>query len=176
MSGCCGCCSRKPATTGRTIEHVGVFVFLPLLLSVTAWPIARLAEQHLHPRNAARLLTWVGALLAVCSTLCLGLIMVVGTAQLPGNPLPDAWSDPEVRAAVPHDEVAGRVAIPALMAVAASCAVAVWHHVQVRRRAHGALAGLPAGPLVLLPTAFPTPTPCPALRAGSSCRRQRGPA
>lgn len=69
---------------------MGVFVFLPLLLPVTAWPVARLAEQHLHPRNATRLLTWVGALLAVCSTLCLGLIMVVGTAQLPGNPLPDA--------------------------------------------------------------------------------------
>jgi hypothetical protein len=50
------------------------------------------------------------------STLCLALLMVVGTAQLPGNPLPDGWSDSEVREAVPYDEVAGKAAIPALIA------------------------------------------------------------
>src|SRR5690606_19251505 len=83
----------------------GVFVFLPLVLPLTAWPIARLAEQHLHPRTATRMLTGVAAVMAVCSTVCLALVMVVGTAQLPGNPLPDGWSDPEVRAAVPYDEV-----------------------------------------------------------------------
>lgn len=68
---------------------MGVFVFLPLVLPLTALPIARPAEQHLHPRGATRLLSLVGAVLAVCSTLCLGLLVVVGTAQLPGNPLPD---------------------------------------------------------------------------------------
>ena len=40
---------------------MGVFVFLPLVLPLTAWPIARLAEQHLHPRTATRLLTGVAA-------------------------------------------------------------------------------------------------------------------
>ncbi|MFF9058910.1 M56 family metallopeptidase [Streptomyces sp. NPDC014882] len=121
---------------------MGVFVFLPLVLPLTAWPIARLAEQHLHPRAATRLLTGVAALMAACSTLCLGLVMVVGTAQLPGNPLPDGWSDPEVRAAVPYDEVVGKAAIPALGAVLVACGRTLWRHGRVRRRAHRALAGL----------------------------------
>lgn len=43
--------------------------------------------------------------MALCSTLSLALLMVVGTARLPGNPLPDAWSDAEVRAALPQDDV-----------------------------------------------------------------------
>jgi len=65
---------------------VGVFVFLPLVLPLTALPIARLAEQHLHPRATTRLLTLLAAVLGLCSTLCLGLLVVVGTAQLhPGR-------------------------------------------------------------------------------------------
>ncbi|MFF1278577.1 M56 family metallopeptidase [Streptomyces marokkonensis] len=121
---------------------MGVFVFLPLVLPLTAWPVARLAEHHLHPRTATRLLTGVAAVMAVCSTVCLALAMVVGTAQLPGNPLPDGWSDPEVRAAVPYDEVVGKAAIPALCAVLVACGRTLWRHGRVRRRAHRALAGL----------------------------------
>jgi hypothetical protein len=45
----------------------------------------------------------------------------VGTAQLPGNPLPDGWSDEEAREAVPYDGVTGRVAIPALRAAVTTC-------------------------------------------------------
>lgn len=134
---------------------MGVFVFLPLVLPLTAWPVARLAEQHLHPRTATRLLTAVAAAMAMCSTLCLGLVMVVGTAQLPGNPLPDGWSDPEVRAAVPFDEVAGKAAIPALLAVLAVCGRALWRHGRVRRRAHRALAGLPDTGVAVLPDSVP---------------------
>ncbi|MDX3852363.1 M56 family metallopeptidase [Streptomyces sp. AK02-01A] len=134
---------------------MGVFVFLPLVLPLTAWPIARLAELHLHPRGATRLLSCVSVVLALCSTLCLGLIMVVGTAQLPSNPLPDGWSDPEVRAAVPYDEVAGKAAIPALIAVAAACAAAVWRHYRVRRSAERALAGMPESPVAVLPDSVP---------------------
>lgn len=85
---------------------MGLLVFLPLVLPLTAWPLAQPAAQHLHPRTATWLLTGAAGALALCSTLCLALLMVVGTAQLPGNPLPDAWSDPEVRAALPYDEVA----------------------------------------------------------------------
>ncbi|MFK8909355.1 M56 family metallopeptidase [Streptomyces sp. YS-3] len=132
---------------------MGMFVFLPLVLPLTAWPIARLAEQQLHPRAATWLLAAVGGVLALCSTLCLVLLMVVGTAQLPGNPLPDAWADPEVRAVLPYDEVVGRVAIPLLGAVAGACAHLVWLHRRVRTRASRALAGLP-GPrrrLAVLP-------------------------
>jgi len=66
-----------------------VFVFLPLVLPLSAWPVARLAERHLHPRPATWLLTAVAGVMALCSTVCLGLLMVVGTAQLPGDPLPD---------------------------------------------------------------------------------------
>ncbi|AWW38435.1 MULTISPECIES: M56 family metallopeptidase [Streptomyces] len=134
---------------------MGVFVFLPLVLPLTAWPIARLAEQHLHPRVATRLLTCVAGVMALCSTVCLGLLMVVGTAQLPGNPLPDGWSDPEVREAVPYDEVAGKAAIPALLVVAAVCARTLWRHGRVRRRAHRALAGLPAAQVAVLPDETP---------------------
>jgi hypothetical protein len=134
---------------------VGVFVFLPLVLPLSAWPMARLAEQHLHPRAATRLLSAVAAVLAVCSTLSLALLVVVGTAQLPGNPLPDGWSDPEVREAVPQDEFAGKAAIPALAAVLVSCALAVRRHVLVRRRAVAALAALPARRVAVLPDALP---------------------
>ncbi|MYS11697.1 M56 family peptidase, partial [Streptomyces sp. SID6041] len=126
---------------------MGVFVFLPLVLPLTAWPVARLAEQRLHPRTATRLLAAVAGVSAVCSTLCLGLLMIVGTAQLPGNPLPDSWSDPDVRAALPYDEIAGRAAIPALLAVLVSCAAAAWRQVRVRRRVLAALTGLPRTPV-----------------------------
>ncbi|MEV5913204.1 M56 family metallopeptidase [Streptomyces chartreusis] len=134
---------------------MGVFVFLPLVLPLTAWPIARLAEQHLHPRTATRLLTAVAAVMATCSTVCLGLAMVVGTAQLPGNPLPDGWSDPEVRAAVPYDEIVGKAAIPALCAVLVACARTLWRHTRVRRHAHRALTGLPGTGVAVLPDALP---------------------
>ncbi len=134
---------------------MGVFVFLPLVLPLTAWPIARLAEQHLHPRTATRLLTAVAAVMAMCSTVCLGLVMVVGTAQLPGNPLPDGWSDPEVRAAVPFDEVVGKAAIPALCAVVMACGRTLWRHGRVRRQAHRALAGLPVTGVAVLPDEVP---------------------
>ncbi|MFE0137817.1 M56 family metallopeptidase [Streptomyces sp. NPDC059037] len=134
---------------------MGMFVFLPLVLPLTAWPIAKLAERHLHPRTASRLLTALAAVMAGCSTVCLGLLMVVGTAQLPGNPLPDGWSDPEVREAVPYDEVAGRVAIPALLAVVVACGMTLWRHGRVRRRAHRALAGLPGTSVAVLPDDVP---------------------
>ncbi|GAA3367642.1 M56 family metallopeptidase [Streptomyces sannanensis] len=134
---------------------MGVFVFLPLVLPLTAWPIARLAEQHLHPVTATRLLAGVSALMALSSTVCLALIMVVGTAQLPGNPLPDSWSDPEVRKAVPYDEVVGIIAIPALAVVAASCVWTVWRHHRVRRSAVRALAGIRPSPVAVLPDESP---------------------
>ncbi|MFF5565468.1 M56 family metallopeptidase [Streptomyces sp. NPDC012623] len=134
---------------------MGVFVFLPLILPLTALPIARLAEQHLHPRSAALLLTFVTVVLAACSTFCLGLLMVVGTAQLPGNPLPDSWSDPEVRDAVPYDDVVGKAAILALTAVVVGCALTVRRHVRFRARAHGALAGLPPSELAVLEDELP---------------------
>ncbi|MGI5459810.1 M56 family metallopeptidase [Streptomyces sp. CA-249302] len=134
---------------------MGVFVFLPLVLPLTAWPIARAATQHLHPRAATRLLTGLAAVMALCSTLCLALLMVVGTAQLPGNPLPDGWSDPEVRQSVPHDEIAGKAAIPVLLAVVAGCARALWHHHRIRRRAHAALAGLRDTAVAVLPDGEP---------------------
>ncbi|MGA5554985.1 M56 family metallopeptidase [Streptomyces lavendulocolor] len=145
---------------------MGVFVFLPLVLPLSAWPIARLAEQHLHPRAATWLLTAVAGVLAVCSTLCLALLMVVGTAQLPGNPLPDGWSDPEVREAVPYDEVAGKVAIPALFVVLAACTRTAWRHHRVRRRATYVLAGLPAQSVAVLPDRTPYAYALPGRRGG----------
>ncbi|GGO48881.1 membrane protein [Streptomyces daqingensis] len=145
---------------------MGVFVFLPLVLPLTAWPIARLAQQRLDPRAAARLLTAVAVVLAVSSTLCLALIMVVGTAQLPGNPLPDGWSDPEVRKAVPFDEVAGKVAIPALVAVAVACGRTLWRHSRVRRQAVRALRGLPATQIAVLPDETPYAYALPSRERG----------
>lgn len=130
---------------------MGVFVFLPLVLPLTAWPIARLAERRLHPRAGARLLLAAGIVLALSSTVSLALLMVVGTAQLPGNPLPDGWSDPEVRAAVPCDEVAGKLAIPALLAVGTANCRTVLRHRRVRREAEKALRGLPHLPVAVLP-------------------------
>ncbi|MBV7700485.1 M56 family metallopeptidase [Streptomyces sp. TRM70350] len=134
---------------------MGVFVFLPLVLPLTAWPVARLAEQHLHPRTATWLLAGVAGVMAVCSTVCLGLVMVVGTAQLPGNPLPDGWSDPEVRAAVPFDEVVGKAAIPALCGVVVACGRVLWRHGRVRRRAHRVLAGVRGARVAVLPDEVP---------------------
>ncbi|WP_326686734.1 M56 family metallopeptidase [Streptomyces sp. NBC_01795] len=138
---------------------MGVFVFLPLVLPLSALPMVRVAAQHLHPRSATRLLTALGCVLALCSTLCLVLLMVVGTAQLPGNPLPDGWADPEVRAVVPYAGVTGTTAIAALALVVAVCWLTVHRHRRVRARVHEALAGLPAGPddgdLTVLPDAEP---------------------
>ncbi|GAA4965512.1 hypothetical protein GCM10023238_36470 [Streptomyces heliomycini] len=141
---------------------MGVFVFLPLVLPLTAWPIARLAEHHLHPRTATRLLTGVAAVMAVCSTVCLGLVMVVGTAQLPGNPLPDGWSDPEVRAAVPFDEVAGKAAIPALCAVLVVCGRSLWRHGGCVVAPTGRWPGCGRRGWSSFRTAPPTPTRCRA--------------
>ncbi|MEU9154705.1 M56 family metallopeptidase [Streptomyces sp. NPDC048417] len=143
---------------------MGVFVLLPLVLPLTAWPVARLAEGRLHPRTATRLLTAVAVVTAVCSTLCLALLMVVGTAQLPGNPPPDSvrgdphpdgWSDPEVRAAVPHDDIAGRAAIPALGVVAVLCGRSLHRHHRVTRPARRALTGLPGREVAVLPDRTP---------------------
>ncbi|MET8344440.1 M56 family metallopeptidase [Streptomyces microflavus] len=135
---------------------MGVFVYLPLVLPLTALPIARLAEQHLHPRRAAHLLTTVAVILASCSLVCLGLLVVVGTAQLPGNPLPDGWSDDEVREAVPHDAFAGKASILALVAVTMACGFTVHRHYRFRARAHRTLAGLPGGgDLAVLPDDVP---------------------
>ncbi|MFI8079425.1 M56 family metallopeptidase [Kitasatospora sp. NPDC086009] len=118
---------------------MGVFVFLPLILPLTAVPIARLTEQHLHPRGASRLLTVISAVMALCSAVCLGLTGVVGTAQIPGNPLPDSWSDPEVRAALPYHETVGTAAICVLAVVAGACLRTVVRHLRIRSRARRAL-------------------------------------
>ncbi|QES08916.1 M56 family peptidase [Streptomyces venezuelae] len=154
---------------------MGVFVFLPLVLPLTAWPVARLAEQRLHPRTATRLLAALAGVSAVCSTLCLGLLVIVGTAQLPGNPLPDSWSDPDVRAAVPYDEIAGRAAIPALLAVLVSCGLAAWRQERTRRRAVAALAGLPPTPVAVLPDRTPYAYALPGgSRSGSASGSRSG--
>ncbi|MFJ8494489.1 M56 family metallopeptidase [Streptomyces sp. NPDC094038] len=134
---------------------MGIFVFLPLVLPLSAWPIARLAEQRLHPRTATTLLTGVAAVMALCSTVCLALLMVVGTAQLPGNPLPDGWSDPKVRDSVPRHEIVGKAAIPVLLAVLAGCAHTLLRHLRLRGRAHAALEGLPATEVAVLPDPQP---------------------
>ncbi|MVO88629.1 M48 family metalloprotease [Streptomyces sp. p1417] len=134
---------------------MGFFIFLPLVLPLTAWPVARLAEQRLHPNVATRLLTGVAVVMAACSTLCLALLMVVGTAQLPGNPLPDGWSDPQVREAVPYEEIAGKAAIPVLLVVAAGCWRTLARHRRVRRQAHRALEGLPGTGVVVLEDTVP---------------------
>jgi Zn-dependent protease with chaperone function len=141
---------------------VGVFVLLPLVLPLTAWPIARLAEHHLHPRAATRLLTGVGVVLAVCSTLCLALLAIVGTAQLPGNPLPDAWAAPEVRAAVPRDAVVGKAAIGALGGAVVACAALLLRHHRVRRRTARALRGVRGTAVAVLPDPVPYAHTLPA--------------
>ncbi|HSA51577.1 MAG TPA: M56 family metallopeptidase [Yinghuangia sp.] len=140
-------------------------VYLPLVLPLTALPVARLATDHLHPRTATRLLTGVAAVLAACSTLSLALLMVVGTAQVPGNPLPDGWADPEVRDEVPHVRVFGTAAIVGLLAVLAAVAVVVCRVVRVRRGARRAVAGLPArGGVAVLPDAEPYAFALPGAR------------
>ncbi|GJF29104.1 membrane protein [Kitasatospora sp. NE20-6] len=135
---------------------MGVFVFLPLVLPLTVLPIARLAEQHLHPRAATRLLTGFGLAMAGCSALCLGLLGVLGTARIPGNPLPDGWSGPEVRDLVPFPVETDACAAVMLAAVAAAVVRTLVRHVRVRARAHRAVGGLPSGDgVAVLPDALP---------------------
>ncbi|MEV6208753.1 M56 family metallopeptidase [Kitasatospora sp. NPDC051914] len=130
---------------------VSVFLFLPLVLPLTALPISRLAEQHLHPRSATRLLTGFGLAMAGCSMLCLGLLGVLGTAQIPGNPLPDSWSDPEVRDIVPFHVEVGAGAIAMLVVVLAAVVRTLVRQVRVGTRARRAVAHVPygEGPAVL---------------------------
>ncbi|GHJ41301.1 M56 family metallopeptidase [Streptomyces sp. TS71-3] len=134
---------------------MGVFVLLPLVLPLTAWPMARLAAHRLHPRAATLLLSGASAALGLCSTLCLGLLAIVGTAQLPGNPLPDSWAEPEVREAVPQDEVVGETAVGALAAAFLSGVSLLVRHCRVRRRTERALKGLPGGRVAVLPDQTP---------------------
>lgn len=152
---------------------MGFFVLLPLVLPLTSWPVARLAERRMHPRVSTRLLVGAGVVLAVCSTLCLGLLVVVGTAQLPGNPLPDAWSDPEVRAAVPYDEVLGRASIPALVALLSACGTTLVRHFRARSRVRRALHGLPSSPVAVLPDTAPYAFALPGGRRARGRRRAR---
>jgi len=56
---------------------------------------------------------------------------------------------------VTYDEVAGRAAIPVLLAVAVMCGRTLWRHGPVRRRAHRALTGLPGKGVVVLPHGEP---------------------
>ncbi|MEV8366835.1 M56 family metallopeptidase [Streptomyces niveus] len=147
---------------------MGVFVLLPLLLPLTALPIARLAERHLHPRVATRLLSALAAVLAACSTVCLGLLVVVGTVQLPGHPLPDGWADREARTTAPYEEAAGKGAVIALLAVAVSWSTAVRRHRRVRRRAELALAGVPGGELAVLPDEAAYAYALPGVRSRAS--------
>lgn len=149
---------------------MGVFVLLPLLLPLTAVPIARLAERHLHPRVATRLLSALAAVLAVCSTVCLGLLVVVGTAQLPGHPLPDAWADREAPTTAPYEEAAGKGAVVALLAVAVSWSTSARRHRRVRRRAEDALAGVPDGEPTVLTDEAAYAYALPDVRGGSALR------
>ncbi|TNM24614.1 M56 family metallopeptidase [Streptomyces sedi] len=123
---------------------MGWMVLLPLMAPLTALPLGRLAEQWSHPRVAARLLTGASAVLAACSTLSLVLLAVVGTAQLPGNPLPDSWSDPEVREAVPGPDALGVVALAVLGWTLLAVGGALVRRALVRVRLRRALAALPA--------------------------------
>lgn len=149
---------------------MGVFVLLPLLLPLTAVPIARLAERHLHPRVATRLLSALAAALAVCSTVCLGLLVVVGTVQLPGHPLPDAWADREAPTTAPYEEAAGKGAVVALLAVAVSWSTSARRHRRVRRRAEDALAGVPDGEPTVLTDEAAYAYALPGLRSGAALR------
>lgn len=153
---------------------MGVFVLLPLLLPLTALPIARLAERHLHPRVATRLLSALAAVLAVCSTVCLGLLVVVGTVQLPGHPLPDAWADREARTTAPYEEAAGKGAVVALLAVAVAWSTAVRRHRRVRRQAEHALAGVPGGELAVLTDEAAYAYALPGVRSRPSRERVQG--
>ncbi|MYV98568.1 M48 family metalloprotease, partial [Streptomyces sp. SID3343] len=137
-------------------------VYLPLLLPITAVPVARLALDHLAPRRVVWLLTVVTLVMALCATTSLGLLTVVGTAQLPGVPLPDHWSDPRVRASIPGVQVIGSIASAALTASLA-CAVLV---VGRRRRALAALRAQIAGDteLAVVPTGPPTAFALPGRR------------
>lgn len=137
-------------------------VYLPMLLPITAMPVARIAADHLAPRRVVWLLTTVAVVLAVCTVASLGLLTVVGTAQLPGVPLPDHWSDPRVRASIPRVQAIGSAAVLALT-FAIACAVSV----VIRRRR--ALAVLRAGvtgdtELTVLPTGPPTAFALPGRR------------
>jgi len=137
-------------------------VYLPMLLPITAMPVARVAADRLAPRRVVWLLTAVAAVLAVCAVASLCLLTVVGTAQLPGVPLPDHWSDPRVRASIPRVQAIGSVAVLALTS-AIACAVAV---VVRRRRALAVLRSGVTGDteLTVLPTGPPTAFALPGRR------------
>ncbi|GAA4956537.1 M56 family metallopeptidase [Yinghuangia aomiensis] len=131
-------------------------VYLPMILPLSALPVARLAVDHLHPRTATRLLTGVAAVLALCSTWCVALLVIVGSAQVPGNPLPDGWGDPGVRDAVPHVRLFGSLAMVVLSVVVTASAAMLLRDRRVRRRARAAIAALPdAGGLVVIPDERP---------------------
>lgn len=85
--------------------------------------------------------------------------LVVGTAQLPGNQLPDGWSDGEVWEAAPHDRIAGKAAIVALAAVALVCASTLWAHYRFVPVRIDACPLSTTGEVALLPDEMPYALP-----------------
>ncbi|MDT0424428.1 MULTISPECIES: M56 family metallopeptidase [Streptomyces] len=131
-------------------------VFLPFVVPLTALPVGRLAVRHLHPRTATLLLTALAVVLALCSTVCLGLFGVVGTARIPHNPLPDTWADPEVRAAVPWDEVTGFASLAALLVALLACVRTGTRHRTARVAARRAASAVrDGGDVAVLPDPSP---------------------
>ncbi|MCE0446588.1 hypothetical protein LT493_23945 [Streptomyces tricolor] len=146
----CGPCSTSRARTPavRRTDRWG------LRLPATGAAAVRLAGRPARrdpaaPRTATRLLTAVAVVMAVCSTLCLALLMVVGCAQRPGNPLPDGWSDPGAgRRPARRGGRPGRH--PALAVVTARLCPPCGGTPHVTRRARRAQPGVPA-PTVAVP-------------------------
>jgi Zn-dependent protease with chaperone function len=67
-------------------------IFVPLLLPVLSWPIARLAGSRLNPHLASWLLTVTALMLAIGSTVSLGLLAFAGLSLIPAVARFGEWS------------------------------------------------------------------------------------
>ncbi|KAA9162687.1 M48 family metalloprotease [Amycolatopsis acidicola] len=129
-------------------------VFVPLLLPVLGWPLARLLTSTARPARAAWLLSISAVALATGSTVALCVLAFAGLSLIPLIARIGEWSPDSLRgleiASVPVEAAAG----VALVFVSVSIVVAVLRQLRRLRAVRRIVAGS-AGELVVLPDSGP---------------------
>ncbi|HJQ48689.1 MAG TPA: M56 family metallopeptidase [Amycolatopsis sp.] len=129
-------------------------VFVPLLLPVTAWPLARLVTSGSRPRTGVWLLTVAALALAAGSTAALCVLAFAGLSLVPAVADYGDWSAATLRdmeiASVPVEALSGVV----LVAIVVSTVAGLVRHAKWLRGVVRTIDGVPAR-LVVLPDAEP---------------------
>ncbi|NKQ55994.1 M56 family metallopeptidase [Amycolatopsis sp. K13G38] len=131
-------------------------VFVPLLLPVAAWPLARLVTAGARPKTGVWLLVVAALALAGGSTAALCVLAIAGLSLVPAVARYGEWSAEVLRgmeiASVPVEVLSGLL----LVAIAVSAVIGTVRHLRWLRGVVRTIDGMPAAArLVVLPDAEP---------------------